>query len=228
MYDGDNGWAIPTADGVRDEHRRDDLEAAALYEMLERSVLPHFYDRDEAGLPVRWLEMVRHTLRTLGPKVLASRMVRDYTTGYYLPAAASYAAVAAGDFAGAKELAEFRRRVDSAWPQVKVVQVDSSGLPDIPVIGAELSLRARIDLAGLSPAEVEVQAVLGRVSSDDELIDTVTVEMAHTATDSGTELYAVTTPVPRSGAVGYTVRILPRHRLLSSVAELGLVAAASP
>ncbi|MEV5652245.1 alpha-glucan family phosphorylase [Nocardia sp. NPDC052254] len=228
MYDGDNGWAIPTADGVRDEHRRDDLEAAALYEMLERSVLPRFYERDDPGLPTRWLEMVRHTLRTLGPKVLASRMVRDYTTGYYFPAAASYAAVAASDFAGARELAEFRRRADAAWPQVKVVQVDSSGLSDIPVIGAELSLRARIDLAGLSPAEVEVQAVLGRVSSDDELIDTVVVEMAHTATDSGTELYTVTTPVPRSGAVGYTVRILPRHRLLSGAAELGLVAAASP
>lgn len=228
MYDGDNGWAIPTADGVRDEHRRDDLEAAALYEMLERSVLPRFYERDAADLPVRWMEMVRHTLRSLGPKVQATRMVCDYTTGYYVPAATSYAAVARDDYAGARELAEFRRRLDSVWPQVKVVQVDSSGLADIPVIGAELSLRARIDLAGLAPSDVAVQAVLGRVSPDDELTDPVIVEMDHVASDSGTELYAVSTPLPRSGAVGYTVRILPRHRLLSGPAELGLVAAAAP
>ncbi|MBO0855022.1 MAG: alpha-glucan family phosphorylase, partial [Nocardia sp.] len=130
MYDGDNGWAIPTADGVADESRRDDLEAGALYQMLERAVLPRFYERDATGLPVRWIEMVRHTLRTLGPKVLASRMVQDYTTDYYLPAASSYAAVSGEDFAGARELAEFRRRVDAAWPRVRVLRVEGSGLPD--------------------------------------------------------------------------------------------------
>ncbi|KMS25806.1 hypothetical protein, partial [Staphylococcus aureus] len=72
------GWAIPTADGVLDDVRRDDLEASALYELLEHAVLPTFYDRDAADLPTRWVERVRHTLENLGPKVLASRMVRDY------------------------------------------------------------------------------------------------------------------------------------------------------
>lgn len=86
-YDGENGWEIPTAEGVTDDHRRDDLEAAALYELLEQKVAPKFYERDEHGTPQRWVEMVRHTLEKLGPKVLASRMVRDYTVGYYAPAA---------------------------------------------------------------------------------------------------------------------------------------------
>ncbi|WP_067670779.1 alpha-glucan family phosphorylase [Nocardia miyunensis] len=228
MYDGENGWAIPTADGVRDDHRRDDLEAAALYETMERAVLPRFYERDHHGVPVRWMEMVRHTLQTLGPKVLASRMVRDYAVDYYAPAAASYAAVTQDDFAGARELAGYRRRVESAWPQVKVLQVDSSGLADIPVIGNELSLRARIDLAGLSPADVDVQAVLGRVGPDDDLSEVTTVEMTHIGSDSGAELFTVETPVPLSGAVGFTVRVLPRHRLLSGPAELALVVSPSP
>ena len=228
MYDGENGWAIPTADGVRDEHRRDDLEAAALYETMERAVLPRFYERDHDGVPVRWMEMVRHTLQTLAPKVLASRMVRDYAVGYYAPAAASYAAVAQEDFAGARELAEYRRRIEAAWPQVKVLQVDSSGLADIPVIGNELSLRARIDLAGLTPADVTVQAVLGRVDTDDDLSEVTDIEMTHVGSDSGTEIFTVETPVPLSGVVGFTVRILPRHRLLSGPAELGLMVSPSP
>ncbi|WP_460695273.1 alpha-glucan family phosphorylase [Nocardia thraciensis] len=228
MYDGENGWAIPTADGVRDDNRRDDLEASALYEMLERAVLPRFYDRDSDGLPVRWMEMVRHTLRTLGPKVLASRMVRDYAVEYYTPAAGAYNAVAQDDFAGARELAEYRRCVEAAWQLVKVIQVDSAGLPDTPVIGAGLSLRARIDLGGLAPTEVVVQAVLGRVSMDDDLSDVTTIEMAYAGTDSGVEVFTVDTPVPLSGAVGYTVRILPHHPLLATNAELGLVATPSP
>src|ERR1700743_175586 len=65
-YDGENGWEIPSADGVIDEYRRDDLEASALYDLLERAVAPKFYERDEHGGPPRWIEMVRNTLPKLG------------------------------------------------------------------------------------------------------------------------------------------------------------------
>ncbi|MFC8047297.1 alpha-glucan family phosphorylase [Nocardia sp. NPDC057353] len=225
MYDGENGWAIPSADGVADEQRRDDLEAAALYDLFERTVAPRFYDRDGAGVPARWVEMVRHTLQTLGPKVLASRMVRDYAVNYYGPAADSFGRVAADGFAGARALAEYRRRVEQAWPGVKVVQVDSAGLPDTPVIGAPLSLTARVDLAGLGVGDVAVQAVFGRVSAADELTDVTAVPMAHAGADGGVELFTVETPVPLSGAVGYTVRVLPHHELLAADGELGLVTA---
>ncbi|MFM8351581.1 MAG: alpha-glucan family phosphorylase, partial [Actinomycetales bacterium] len=88
-FDGQNGWAIATADGFDDPNLRDDLEAAALYDLIKQSVAPAFYELDHEGLPRRWLQMVRHTLRTLGPKVLASRMVREYVERLYLPAAAS-------------------------------------------------------------------------------------------------------------------------------------------
>ncbi|WP_225732302.1 MULTISPECIES: alpha-glucan family phosphorylase [unclassified Nocardia] len=227
MYDGENGWAIPTADGVADEHRRDDLEAAALYDLFERTVAPRFYDRDGSGMPVRWVEMVRHTLETLGPKVLASRMVRDYAVEYYARAAAAFQRVTADEFAAARAAAEYRRRVESAWPAVKVIQVDSSGLPDTPIIGAPMSLHARIDLGGLRTEDVAVHAVFGRVSPSDELSEVTTIPMTHTGSDSGTELFTVQTPVPLSGAVGYTVRVLPHNELLASDAELGLIAAPS-
>ncbi|MEI7629995.1 MAG: alpha-glucan family phosphorylase, partial [Actinomycetes bacterium] len=88
-FDGKNGWAIPTADGIGDPDRRDDIEAAALYELIENSVAATFYDRDAHGMPRTWIAMVRHTLGTLGPKVLASRMVSEYVTRLYTPAAIS-------------------------------------------------------------------------------------------------------------------------------------------
>ncbi|MCX5042898.1 alpha-glucan family phosphorylase [Aldersonia sp. NBC_00410] len=223
MYDGENGWAIPTADGVVDEQRRDDLEAGALYELIERSVVPRFYDRGSDGVPTRWVEMVRHTLQSLGPKVLASRMVHDYAMQYYTPAAASCRKALADDFAGARAVADYRRKVETAWPNVKVANVDSSGLPDTPEIDNKLSLRAHVQLAGLSPDDVEVQAVLGRVSPSDDLSEVTTVPMSHEGSEPGGEVFSVETPVPLSGAVGYTVRVLPRSQWLASPAELGLV-----
>ncbi|AWK71986.1 glycogen phosphorylase [Rhodococcus oxybenzonivorans] len=227
MFDGENGWAIPTADGVVDETRRDDLEASALYELLERAVLPRFYDRGPDGLPVHWVEMVRHTLQNLGPKVLASRMVRDYAVQYYAPAADSARTVAADGYAGARELAEFRHRVEAAWPSVAVLQVDGEGLPDTPEIGANLVLRAHIRLGALSVEDVTVQAVIGKTDLDEELSDIVTVPMTHDGSDGATELFVADTALPLSGSVGYTVRVLPKHRLLVDPSELGLVAVPS-
>src|SRR5690625_2617671 len=110
MYDGRNGWAIPTADGVDDPDRRDDLEAAALYDLLENTVVPRFYDRTD-GLPVQWLANVRHTLATLGPKVQATRMVRDYIGQLYLPTAENHRRLGADGGAGAVALADWKQHV---------------------------------------------------------------------------------------------------------------------
>lgn len=227
-YDGENGWEIPTADGLADENRRDDLEAAALYDLIEKSVAPKFYERNEHGVPLRWVEMVRHTLKVLGPKVLASRMVRDYTEKYYAPAAQSLRrtveAVDGVEFGAAVGLADYRRRAQEAWPKVQITDVDSSGLPDTPLLGSELTLTATVQLAGLRPDEVAVQAVVGRVDAGDTLVDPQTVPMVHTGTaDGGSDVFSTTTPLPVAGPVGYTVRVLPHHRLLAADNELGLV-----
>lgn len=228
-YDGENGWEIPSADGVADESRRDDLEASALYNLLEQAVAPKFYERDERGLPPRWLEMVRHTLQTLGPKVLASRMVRDYVENYYAPAALSGRTTVAApeggsEFDAARELAAYRRRTEEAWPKVKITDVDSTGLPDTPLLGSKLTLTATVQLAGLAAEEVTVQAVLGRVDAGDVLLDPVTVEMSYTGSaEGGSQVFSATTPLPLAGALGYTVRVLPRHPMLAGPAEFGLV-----
>ncbi|MFD4368059.1 alpha-glucan family phosphorylase [Rhodococcus sp. NPDC058521] len=226
MFDGENGWEIPTADGVDDEVRRDDLEASALYQLLESAVLPRFYDRTAGAVPERWVEMVRHTLETLGPKVLASRMVRDYAIDYYAPASRARGRVVADKFAGARELAEFRRRAAAAWPSVVVAQVDGVGLPDAPEIGANLSLRARIRLGELERGEVSVEAVIGRVGDAEDLTDVVTTPMQYVDSDDTGHLYVANVALPLSGSVGYTVRVLPNHPLLAEPAEMGLVSTA--
>lgn len=223
-YDSHSGWEIPSASGVADESRRDDLEASALYDLLEHSVVPKFYDRDDNELPSRWIAMVRHTLQTLGPKVSASRMVRDYVEHCYLPAAQSLRRT---DFGAARGLAGYCRRAQQAWPKIHITDVDSSGLPDTPMLGSTLTLTAAVQLAGLQPDEVTVQAVLGRVDVGDVLLDPVCIVMSYSGTaDNGDQLFSISTPLPVAGAVGYTVRVLPCHPMLVASAELGLITVA--
>jgi starch phosphorylase len=224
FYDGSNGWAIPTADGVTDVDRRDDLEAAALYDLLGNQVAPLFYNRDTDGVPAGWLSMVRHTLASLGPRVQASRMVREYVDSYYLPAAAAVAKVSDDDYAGARELAGYRMRVGTSWSRVRVVGGDltvDGAKP--PVIGATARVRALVDLAGLTPSDVDVQVVVGRVDDHDELRDVVTASMRPVSDGE----YAADLRLAHAGALGYTFRVLPKHGLLATPAELGRVVLAT-
>jgi starch phosphorylase len=221
-FDGENGWAIPTADGVEDPDRRDDLEAAALYDLIEGAVAPRFYDRDEHGLPTRWLEMVRHTLSSLGPKVLASRMVADYVRQLYIPAARSGRATTPEV---ARDLAAWKNSVRAAWASVRVDHVESGGVSDSPQVGDLLSVRAFVSLDGLRPADVEVQVVHGRVTPADTLTEPVSEVLEHReAYEGGRHLFEGVVKLRRTGPFGYTVRILPRHGGMASAAEVGLVA----
>jgi glycogen phosphorylase len=225
LYDGRNGWAIPTADGIDDPHRRDDLEANALYELVGTQVAPAFYERTD-GVPARWVQLLRHTWETLRPEVQATRMVREYATTLYAPAARAAAAVNGEGHAGAKEVAEYRARLADAWPRVEVVGVDASGLPDTPVVGAPMTVRAAVRLGGLSASDVTVQAVVGRVDEAEQLHEPTIVEMERVAGAAGEERFEVVVPLPFAGLTGYTVRVLPHHPLLASAAELGKIALA--
>jgi starch phosphorylase len=224
-FDGGNGWAIPSAVGVEDPERRDLIEATAMYDLIANQVIQRFYDRDGSGVPRRWVEMVRHTLTTLGPKVLATRMVAEYVRRLYAPAAVSSERVRAGGYAAARELAAWRERVLQAWPGVRVIYVDSQ-LAGAAQIGSVLTLRAEVALNGLSPDDVEVAAVYGTVDLDDRLTAPETMSLKVVESIDGTTRFEGDIPLERTGSFGYTVRVLPKNAALASSAELGVVAVA--
>ena len=225
-FDGENGWAIPTADGVDDPDHRDDLEAAALYDLIETSVAARFYDRDADGLPRRWLQMVRHTLSTLGPKVLADRMVADYVGELYAPAAVASKALAAvaPDHGGARALASWKQRVAVDWHAVRVDHVESADVADSPEVGDVLRVDAYVSLGRLAPEDVCVELVHGRVTDSDRLTDVQRENLDPAeAYEGGRYRFSGQLQLRRTGSFGYTVRVLPAHDALVSVAEMGLV-----
>jgi glycogen phosphorylase len=223
-YDGSNGWAIPSADGVGDPGRRDDLEAAALYDLIERDVAPRFYDVDAEGVPTRWIEMVRHTLKSLGPKVLATRMVRDYVRSLYTPAAITGRSLNS-DYKGATELAAWKKSVRAGWSAVRVEHVESHGVADNPEVGSTLTVRAFVALGSLTPDDVEVEVVHGVIDGEDDIIDTHVTPLSLADTyDGGRFRFDGEVRLTRGGPFGYTVRAVPRNTALSAVSEMGLVA----
>ena len=229
-YDGGNGWEIPSADGVEDPVRRDELEALALYELLAKSVTPLFYDRDAEGVPQGWVDRIRHTLRSLGPKVQAERMVREYTSTLYVPAADASRALAGADWEPARELAAWKKRVIDAWPGVRVEHVEAEAAGRR--LGSSLAVHVSVTLGDLTPEDVTAEVVYGRPDDDDNIVQpgyaTLAAEPLQAGPSSagaanGIVRYSGEVTLDRPGPFGYTVRVLPHHPLLGSRAELGLV-----
>ncbi len=226
FYDEENGWAIPSADSAGDSAERDKLEADSLYDLIEHQIAPRFYERGADGVPSRWVDSIRHTLATLSPALSADRMVKEYVERLYIPASRAEAAISAGGYQPARDLAAWKSRVTVAWPSVQVTHVESGGVDSVPQVGDELHLRATIDAGGLAPDDLSVEVVYGRAREGDRLEDVQHSALTLDSEPGSPLVYSGTLQLGVAGSFGYTVRVVPQHPLLASDAELGLVAVA--
>jgi starch phosphorylase len=220
-FDPDLGWAISSAETIEDEDQRNELEANSLFELLEQQIVPLFYDRPH-GLPHGWIETMQRSISQLGPFLSSSRMVRDYATALYGPAAEAGRRLADDGYAGARELAGWRRRVLEAWHDVHVDEVEADD--SVADLSTTRTVSATVALGHLGPDDVQVQLLSGPVGQAGELESTTVVEMSPTGPPADGHLtYRAELPLMAAGRRGITVRVVPRHELLATPVELGCV-----
>jgi len=211
MFDGEIGWAVPSAEWIEDAGARDATEAAGLLNVLESRVVPAFYERGADGLPAEWLRRMKASLVRIGPRAGATRMVRDYVEDWYLPATRRSRSLAEHDHQGARELVHWRKRITQVWPAVSIVALSHE---EHVTTGSTQRVWADVALGGLDPDEVEVQLWHGLVEPDDELRDPECTKMvadSATAPGPGRVQYVATIRCGEQGSYGFTVRVVPSH-----------------
>lgn len=226
MYDGSNGFAIGAAQDHPDTAQQDAADAQSLFELLERTVVPSFYDRTEGRLPRRWLGTVRRSLDTLCPRVLATRMVIEYVEQLYRPVAARGERLTADAHRCARALADWRAHVRGSWGRVAVRAVD--GDQGVARIGEHRDVRVVVDLGALSPADVAVELLHGPVGADGSLGRPVVQPLeidssANAGRTDGEVVYRGGFGCAVSGEYGFAVRVVPHHDDLSDWTDTGLV-----
>ena len=217
------GWAI--GDGQEFVHTgyQDEVDAESLYLLLEREVVPLFYDRDADGLPRGWIAMMKNSIRVLTPAFSGDRMLKQYAERFYLPVADRCQRLAADDFAKAKELSAWKIRVRDAWCDVKVTWVSDGAAPETTV-GQEIDVAAKLHLGTLDPSDVVVQAYFSSLRPDGTLRNGKSVPLMWTNCENGEHLYRGTVPSRTSGMHGYAVRVLPCHDDVLVPNEMPLIA----
>ena len=222
-FDGKNGWAIPSASPYLSPEERDDREAEALYEILEHEVVPRFYERDGHGIPRAWLAQVRHTLSSLSGELASERMLAQYVEHLYVPATASVRSMTADDARGARTLTAWRRRVITGWESLAITRVEAQGVDRVPAVGDSVEVRAGVRLGALQPDDVRIEVVAGPISEEADIHAVRSEELTYREAVDDEAMFSTRIDLRDAGTFGYTVRAVPRHPGLASIAELGLV-----
>ncbi len=211
-YEPGLGWAIGRGEIYDDPDYQDQVEAEALYGLLERDVVPTFYERGQDGLPRLWIDYMKNSIRCLCHFFNTNRMVAEYTSRFYMPSVKRHQELMQEGMEKAKDLAHWKQRIHANWPQVQVTQVKVD-LPGELQVGDEISAHAWVQLGDLSPEDVAVEFYVGHVDAQGEIADGKAIPMNYEEQDdAGRYRFDVTTvPNGRSGLHGYTVRVRPYH-----------------
>jgi starch phosphorylase len=209
-YSEERGWRIGNGDEYQDHSYQDAIESQALYNVLENEVIPCFYDRKNGDLPACWLKKMKNSMKMAMESFCSLRMVSDYEKRYYNPAAERWDLLLANGADEARNLTAQLQRLRTHWQQIKInAPVRQNQEPHR--VGDSFQVTTEVNLAELTPDEVDVELYYGHLKSLAEL-SASRVEPMAVQQDSGNGhyVYGCTLKCEGSGRFGFTVRVSPR------------------
>ena len=223
-FNNENGWAIGLGEDYGGDYEyQDEIESRAVYDMLEKEVVPMFYDRGPDDLPRRWIERMKTAMRTICPMFNTNRMVHEYAERFYVPAAKRYKRLVSENLSKARELAAYLALLNAEWPSLQIESVETESVEELPV-GSELKVRARVRLGALKPEQVAVQIFEGMLDQDGNITDADVIPMApDKAGGDGVREFVGSIVCRSSGQHGFSVRVVPSHDDLCYPLNTGLI-----
>jgi starch phosphorylase len=207
-YELSSGWAI--GDRIPYTEDQDDIHASSIYSMLENDIVPLFYRDSDQELPVEWVRRMKTCMANITPRFSCGRMVTEYMSELYQPAHDLWTNISTNNFEAAREKTLWDKRMNQAWNLIKFVDF-GDGPGDHVMSGSAVPLRATVDLAGLKPSDVRVEAVIGHVGVNGQLQGTYTLPLMPVEERGNAVVFANEFTVQETGRVGYSVRISPNH-----------------
>jgi starch phosphorylase len=223
-YRGDNGWAIKPAPETLTDQRRNMEESRSLYELLQDRVVPLYYDRGPMGFSPQWIHMAKRSISTLLPRFNSYRMVGEYLNRFYAPASTRGQQFAEGNYATARSLAEWKKRVRAAWPHVQLRAVN---LPQpATAFGERVRFEVAMKLNGLKPEDVAVELIVANTLRE---MATQRAAQSYAFTPqgerdaNGEHHFALEISPELCGKLEYRIRAYPTHPAQSHRFEMGLM-----
>lgn len=201
-------WAI--GDRMPYTEDQDDIHASAVYSTLENEIIPLFYQASDREIPSAWIRRMKTCIANVTPRFSSGRMIAEYMSELYEPAHNLWTDISKNNFENARQKILFENRLSQAWDRIKFIDLDG-GPSDQVMSGSAVPLRATVDLAGLKPSDVRVEAVIGQVGVNGQLQSTYTLPLVPVEERGSVVVFASEFTVQQTGRAGYSVRISPNH-----------------
>jgi len=223
-YNSKVGWAIGGGENYEDHNYLDEVESQSIYNILEKEIIPLFYDRGNNNLPRKWIELMKNSMTQICPIFNTNRMVREYTERYYIPAQKKYQLFIEKDQKRTKELIKWKSHIISNWPKIQFVKIYENG-PSQHQVGTKIDIKAQVFLGDLKPKDICVEIYHGYVNTNNKITNGVIEAMECTELNKDESVYTFigSFPCRTSGLYGYTVRIIPKNENLIYPHETGLI-----
>jgi starch phosphorylase len=222
-YDPNVGWAIGRGEQYHDAEYQDHVESMSLYDILDRLMIPLFYDRGHDNIPREWVRRMKQCLRKLAPVFNTNRMVANYCSQLYMPASRRGAMLTENGFERSARLAREKDALRGAWSGVKVVGVEHSGNGHYKV-GQTITVDAIVELNGVVASHLRVQLYSGPMNADGRIESPTAVEMsAMREVAPGRHLFSGELMCQSSGRYGFALRLLPGLTDLATPFEPGMI-----
>jgi starch phosphorylase len=217
------GWAIGRGEEYRDEDYQNEVESNALFDLLEKEIIPLFYSRTADYLPRPWISKMKSAMRAIGPEYNTNRMVRQYAEEMYLPALQRAGVLSENKLERATQLAAWKQNLRNNWNTLKILDVKIDKHDGFKV-GDECIVHTWLDLGKLKPEDVSVEMFFGPVDAKGDIDSSKTLPMQFDKkTTDGTQKFIGTIKLETSGRMGHTVRVLPKHPDIDDPFREGLI-----
>jgi glycogen phosphorylase len=203
------------------------VESNALFDLLEKEIVPLFYTRTGDDLPRPWISKMKTAMRAIGPEYNTNRMVRQYSEEMYLPARQHAETLLENNLERAKQLAAWKQHMHSHWNTLKVLSVTVDAHESFKV-GDDCVVHAWMDLGKLTQDDISVELFFGSLNAkgDIDAPSTSLMKCITTGAESKKEFIGTIT-LQSSGRIGQTVRVMPKHPDILSPFREGLILWAS-
>ncbi|MFW5768511.1 MAG: alpha-glucan family phosphorylase [Spirochaetota bacterium] len=209
-YNPDIGWSIGNGEAYENEELQDEIESKALYDLLEREIIPMFYERGRDGLPREWIKKMKESIRYVGKNFCSQRMLLEYSNNFYIPAMKNYSSLIGDDYARAKEISAYLDKLKKSWEGIAVTEISSPSAPVLNV-GDKLKVTAGAELGSIDPEMVRVELYYGTLSTREVFESPVQAEMRAVGKEGNITRYEVEVECRQTGRQGFAVRVLPSH-----------------
>jgi starch phosphorylase len=211
-YEGDNGWTIGSGEDYNDTDYQDRVESETLYELLEKDVVPLYYERGRDDLPREWIARMKRCMISICPRFNTNRMLFDYSERFYFPATDQHLHLSEKNFTAARQTAKWLERVQKDWKQVEIVSVHSDCENEVLLVGKKAPVKVEVALHDLAPEDVGVEVFFGRLNSVGEVFDSQVRRLEFKRKNGkGDAVFEGTLECHHTGRYAFAPRVLINH-----------------